>query len=182
MALYLSISSCIASQKSPAWDPGQHSSQDGEYSPIDSHTNTAWAENVKMPSPPPTPPFYAHFARAVINRNWSLMNSVSWSALKPAFPGTQQEDDQPFTDTDRSALKGVPKHWASAVLLLRLDRLETTLQGSHWFDLICSWPPVCHEWAPWRLSCCHANDPGTLNLRGVRAVVVMDEQFNCNLV
>lgn len=56
MALYLSISSCIASQKSPAWDPGQHSSQDGEYSPIDSQTNTAWAENVKMPSPPsPTP-------------------------------------------------------------------------------------------------------------------------------
>lgn len=59
------------------------------------------------------------------------MNPVSWSALKPVFPGTQQEDDQPVPDTGRSALKGVLKHWASAVLLLRSDRLEATLQGSH---------------------------------------------------
>lgn len=59
------------------------------------------------------------------------MNPVSWSALKPVFPGTQQEDDQPFADTDRSALKGVLIHWASAVLLLQSDRLEATLQGSH---------------------------------------------------
>lgn len=59
------------------------------------------------------------------------MNPVSWSALKPVFPGTQQEDDQLFPDTDRSALKGVLKHWASAVLLLWLDRLEATLQSSH---------------------------------------------------
>lgn len=55
------------------------------------------------------------------------MNPVSWSALKPVFPGTQQEDDQPFPDTDRSALKGVLKHWASATLLVRPDRLEATL-------------------------------------------------------
>lgn len=46
------------------------------------------------------------------------MNPVSWSALKPVFPGTQQEDDQPFPDTDRPALKGVLKHWATAVVLL----------------------------------------------------------------
>lgn len=59
------------------------------------------------------------------------MNPVSRSALKPVFPGTQQEDDQPFPDTDRSALKGVLKHRASAVLLLRSDRLEATIQGSH---------------------------------------------------
>lgn len=59
------------------------------------------------------------------------MNPVSWSALKLVFPGTQQEDDQPFPDTDRSALKGVLKLWASAVLLQRSDRLEATLQGSH---------------------------------------------------
>lgn len=59
------------------------------------------------------------------------MNSVSWSALKPVFLGTQQEDDQPFPDADRSALKGVLKHWASAVLVLQSDRLEATLQGSH---------------------------------------------------
>lgn len=47
------------------------------------------------------------------------MNLVSWSAVKPIFPGTQQEDDQPFADTDRSAPKGVLKHWARAVLPLR---------------------------------------------------------------
>lgn len=59
------------------------------------------------------------------------MNPVSWPAPKPVFPGTQQVDDQLFPDTGRSALKGVSRRRAGAVLLLRLDRLEATLQGSH---------------------------------------------------
>lgn len=41
------------------------------------------------------------------------MDSVSWSALKPVFPGTQWEDDQPVPDAGRSALKGVLKHWTA---------------------------------------------------------------------
>lgn len=161
--------------KGPAWDPIQCSSQDGEYSTIDSHIIAKCTDT--------TPPsLYPRFARAVISQGESLMNPVPWSALKVVFPVTQQEDDLLFPDRDRSALKVVLKLWASAVLLLRSDRLGATLQGSHWFDLICSWPLVWHEWAPWRFSCCHANDPGTLNLRWMRAAWVMDEQFSSNLV
>lgn len=57
------------------------------------------------------------------------MSPASWSALKPVFPGTQQEDDQPFPDTDRSALKGVLKHWASAVLVLRVGQTRGHITG-----------------------------------------------------
>lgn len=59
------------------------------------------------------------------------MDSISWSALRPVFPGTQQEDDHPFADTDRSALKGVLKRRANAVLVLLSGRLEGTLQDSY---------------------------------------------------
>lgn len=41
------------------------------------------------------------------------MNPILQAALKPLFLGTQQENDQPSSNTDRSALEGVLKHWAA---------------------------------------------------------------------
>lgn len=65
---------------------------------------------------PPTP-LNARLAKAVICQSGDIMNPFSWSALMPVFLGAQQEDDQHFPDTDRSALKGVLKHWAEQYYL-----------------------------------------------------------------
>ena len=57
------------------------------------------------------------------------MDPVSFSAVKSVFPCAQLEDDQPFPGRDRSALKGVQKHWASAVLLLTVGKTRGHITG-----------------------------------------------------
>lgn len=178
MVLCLNSSCCIASHKSPAGDPGQHSRQDGEYSTIDSHIILDPVVNVKTLH---TPPLYAHFAKAVICQSGSLMNPVSWSALKPVFPGAQQEDDQPFPDTDRSALKGVLKHWAVQYYFCawqtrgHITGLTLIWSNRLLFSSLAWMSSLKVELLPRKRLC-------TLNLRCMRAASVLDVQFSCNLV
>lgn len=52
-----------------------------------------------------------------------------------------------------------------------VDGPEATLRAPYWFDLIAFWPPVWHEWVPWRLELL-PRISGTLNLNWMQVAGV----------